>query len=168
MILSKSCDTQQNTKGGKQKWSIQSLEAFLLNDFTVYMIIYTCRYNFLKIKPTWKSIRQQKRKIDRVWGREHSRLNITKHDADDNSDQPTMDRGYPCSVDSRHQDKATGDVTCVALLGELYVCVEGGCRNKYPHPEISVTSENKNVLFFFLNCWLFPEPSSSLQMVDAQ
>lgn len=35
--------------------------------------------------------------------------------------------------------------------GELYVCVEGGCRNKHPHPKISVTSENKNVLFF-KNC----------------
>lgn len=163
MILSKSCDTQQNTKGGKQKWSIQSLEAFLLNDFTVYMIIYTCRYNFLKIKPTWKSIRQQKRKINRVWRREHSRLNITKHDAHDNSDKPTMDQGYPCSVDSWHQDKATGDVTCVALLGNC-MCVEGGCRNKYPHPEISVMSENK----IFFNCWLFPEPSSSLLVVDAQ
>lgn len=54
LILSKSCETQWNTKGGKQKQSIQSLGVLLLNDFTVYMIIYTCRYNFLEIKPTWK------------------------------------------------------------------------------------------------------------------
>lgn len=54
LTLSKSCETQWNTKGGKQKQSIQSLEVLSLNDFTVYMIIYTCRYNFLKIKPTWK------------------------------------------------------------------------------------------------------------------